>query len=54
MSGLLASFAAAGAAFWFAQALGIPIWRNWPPGDCTDIAILTGFVVAVLASRKPT
>jgi hypothetical protein len=50
MERLLAAFVFACVAFWIARALGIPVWRNWEPGDATDIALFTGWGVLLLIS----
>lgn len=40
-------------AFWFARALNIPFWRQWEPGDASDIALFTFAAAMFLSSRPP-
>lgn len=37
------------AAYWLARGIGIVAWRDWPPGDATDIA---AFVFLALFIRR--
>ncbi len=47
----IAPFFYALAAFYLAVGLGIPVWRDWIPGDATDIATLV-FFATLIAMRK--
>lgn len=42
------------AAFAMAHANGIPIWRNWPVGDATDIGLLVALAVSLCLPRPAT
>jgi hypothetical protein len=40
-------------AAWIARGLGIPIWREWDPGDCVDIGFFA-FLLAMATLPKFT
>ena len=42
----------AAVAWWIAEAIGVPVWRTWEPGDRTDIA--TCVFAAVMLLTAPT
>lgn len=48
---LLGALFAAVVAWWFARALGVPVWTTWEAGDRCDIALLTFAAVCLLSGR---
>lgn len=39
------------AAYWIARAAGVPVWMDWTPGDCADVALLVGTGAWLLSYR---
>ena len=48
---LMACIFAAALAWYFAKALGVPVWRAWEPGDRIDLALLAAAIVFLCTSR---
>lgn len=46
-----AMLVAAGLAVSVAGALNLPVWRDWPPGDGTDLVVGAVMLVWVLTMR---
>jgi hypothetical protein len=49
---ILAAASLAMAAFWLARGVGIPVWRDWEPGDAADIALCVFWAVWLLRRRE--
>lgn len=47
---LMACLFAAALAWYFAKALGVPVWRTWEAGDRIDLALLAAAVVFLCTS----
>lgn len=40
-------------AYWLALGMGIPAWRQWQPGDASDIGVFVFLAVLALGPRRP-
>lgn len=40
------------AAGFLAHGMGIPLWRDWVPGDAADIALLAGYGSYLITGRQ--
>lgn len=38
-------------AWMVARACGVPLWRDFDPGDCFDIALVSGLLARLLLDR---
>ncbi|GLI99101.1 hypothetical protein [Sphingobium sp. BS19] len=51
MRELIASIALGWAAYWLAIGVGITAWRDWTPGDASDIGACVALGVWLLSAK---